>query len=304
MHPYENEHYYEWWYFDARFTNGYSCVAIWHWRNAALTPHLPSIQMYIYTPEGKRHSGLRVINPVECQAKPDICDVTMKDSYVRQQGAVYSLSMLTKGVGCELTFEPQVPGWKHNNGLLYPTSDMIQGWIIACPRANVKGTLHLNGTTIPVEGSGYHDHNWGNALLSDCCNGWYWGRLSDSKYTAIFYKIYQTDNSEQRMLYLADNQCTLLDTDKYQFAVEEEASHEELLSPYAKKIKLNVEQDDIKLEYKLNAINVVEAMRLSKDPLIRADYGRFLADYEGSVSIGQSSDHVHGQGIYERFIFR
>jgi hypothetical protein len=33
LHPYENPEYYEWWYFDARFDNGYSCVATLHRRN-------------------------------------------------------------------------------------------------------------------------------------------------------------------------------------------------------------------------------------------------------------------------------
>ena len=33
LHPYANPAYYEWWYLDARFDNGYSCVLSWHWLN-------------------------------------------------------------------------------------------------------------------------------------------------------------------------------------------------------------------------------------------------------------------------------
>ncbi|MGD0855082.1 MAG: hypothetical protein ABSA18_04685 [Dehalococcoidia bacterium] len=304
LHPLDGSHYYEWWYFDGRFTNGYSFVAIWHWRNSALTPHVPSIQIYIYTPDGKCHQGLRTVNPAECKSKSDNCDITMNDSYVRQQGDVYSLSMLTKGVGCELTFEPLVQGWKHDDGLMCNTANMIHGWVIPCPRANVKGNLYLDGATIPVAGSGYHDHNWGNSSLADFCNGWYWGRISDSQYTAIFNKIFSKDNKELRMFYLANNQCTLLDTSDFQFIADENTMHEGLYNPYPNNIDMNVDQEDIKLKYKLKTLNVVEATKLSKDPNIRADYGRFLADYEAKIQIEKSSDEVHGQGIFERFIFR
>jgi hypothetical protein len=28
-----------------------------------------------------------------------------------------------------------------------------------------------------VQGRGYHDHNWGNFVLSDAFSHWYWGRF-------------------------------------------------------------------------------------------------------------------------------
>ncbi len=33
LHLHKGDGYYEWWYFDAQFDNGYSCVLTWHWRN-------------------------------------------------------------------------------------------------------------------------------------------------------------------------------------------------------------------------------------------------------------------------------
>jgi len=43
----------------------------------------------------------------------------------------------------------------------------------------------INGKTIHLSGTGYHDHNWGNCSMMDVIDNWYWGRGQAGPYTAI-----------------------------------------------------------------------------------------------------------------------
>lgn len=188
LHPLDTAQYYEWWYLDARFNNGYSCVLTWHWRNEFLSPHIPTIQLFIYTPEGKRFIGLEAVDEKECEASRDRCHVKMGNSYLREEAGRYKLAMHARNVGCELEFSAIVPGWKGGNGS-FPGGSLGSawaGWVIPCPRAKVHGKLFIKGQEIAVTGDGYHDHNWGDTDLYNLFKGWYWGRLNDPEYTIIF----------------------------------------------------------------------------------------------------------------------
>ena len=41
------------------------------------------------------------------------------------------------------------------------------------------------GNTLHLEGSGYHDHNWGNASMLELMHHWYWGRAKIGDYKVI-----------------------------------------------------------------------------------------------------------------------
>jgi hypothetical protein len=306
LHPYSDPDYSEFWYADCRSDNGYSCVLTWHWINQFIKPHIPTIQIFVYTPEGKRYVGMEAVDPGDCHASEKICDVKMGSSYLKQEGKVYKMAMHSRGIGCELTFEGTVPGWMHGDGLMIPagTSDIIEGWNIACPRAKVEGKLFIKDKEIAIRGDGYHDHYWGNKDLYDIFMGWYWGRLNDPKYTIIFSNTQILDGTWLPSLYVADDKSTLLATGDYKFKVEKEESDPVTGDKYARIISLKYEGDGLKLDCLLNTKNIVEHGPLPKVNEFNMSNWRFLADYEGQITVDGITEKIKGETIHERLIFR
>lgn len=163
LHPFADEDYYEWWVFDGKYDNGYSSVLTMHWRNGFIKPHIPTLQMYIYSPEEKRHQGLAAIDPTVCWASTEKCDVKMGDSFCRvEEDGRYRVKMQAKKVAVDLTYTPLIPPIKRSPGFfpsLEETGGVYHGWVIVIPKAKIEGTLIVDGQVIRVKGEGYHDHN-------------------------------------------------------------------------------------------------------------------------------------------------
>jgi hypothetical protein len=58
-------------------------------------------------------------------------------------------------------------------------------WLPSVPQGRVQGTLRTPAGATTLEGSGYHDHNWGNAALQTLVHDWYWGRAQVGPYSLI-----------------------------------------------------------------------------------------------------------------------
>lgn len=158
----------------------------WHWRNVSLKPHIPTIQIFVYTPDGTRRVGMAAVEPEEYRACEDRCDVQMGDSFCRQEDGSYRVKMHAKGVGAELVFRSALTGFKLLSGFVYRSSLAEHGDTITVPRGLVEDGLYLDGQVVPVEGWKYHAHNWGSVNMYECFGGWYWGRLFDPDYTLIY----------------------------------------------------------------------------------------------------------------------
>jgi hypothetical protein len=48
--------------------------------------------------------------------------------------------------------------------------------VVPVPEGRLSGTLSIDGQAVSFEGSGYHDHNWGNAPPWALMRNWWWGR--------------------------------------------------------------------------------------------------------------------------------
>ena len=84
-----------------------------------------------------------------------------------------------KNNGVNLTFVGTTKGWK------YTILDR-EGWAVALPKANVYGTITVDGKIINVTGRGYHDHNWNYTIKTKIREwGWYWVRLAGETYNLI-----------------------------------------------------------------------------------------------------------------------
>jgi predicted secreted hydrolase len=308
MHSSDNKDYYEWWYFDARMENGYSCVATFHWLNAFIRPHIPTVQLFIYTPEGKKHIGMAALKVDECFSSPSKCDVKMGENFARQENNIYQIRLHARNLGVELTYHRCIPGWKQNGtGYLYDNGTQKQGWIISAPRSDVEGKLFINGETINVRGQGYHDKNWGNSNIYDCFSGWYWGRLYDSQFTLIYYWLFPADNTEHiisRLLLAKDNKPILISND-YEFSVSQSEACNLFGKPLPRKIVINNEpRSEIKFHCELNTTEIVERDRLPKISEWDQYHWRFLGQYNIEVTDKAGAYQSSGIALHEHLRFR
>jgi hypothetical protein len=77
----------------------------------------------------------------------------------------------------KLYYDRETSSWfagDHMNVGPLPWEQM--SWLLYMPRANVYGTLTINGHTYNVDCSGYHDHNWGQWDFSSVV--WNWAQYS------------------------------------------------------------------------------------------------------------------------------
>ena len=80
----------------------------------------------------------------------------------------------------------------------------------------VGGKLILSGEELPVNGVGYHDHNWGNTDMSLSRAGWGWGRMYDPVFTFVYGWFIAKDGEETKpQLYLSMNDQVIFASNLY-----------------------------------------------------------------------------------------
>ncbi|WP_421856218.1 hypothetical protein [Oricola sp.] len=73
--------------------------------------------------------------------------------------------------------EARAPAHRPGTGFWSNNADEnFFAWLCVVPEGRMAGTVTMNSETVEVEGSGYHDHNWGNVPMDVLLGRWYWGR--------------------------------------------------------------------------------------------------------------------------------
>jgi predicted secreted hydrolase len=172
--------FFEWWYFDAAFDNGYRLVAILHSSLYNAVDHKPTVDVRVTPPNGASVVAIGRYSRADYRAAAARCDVQIAGCHaVAVDPNHYVLSLRQGDVAADLVYESHLPGWRPGTG--YLLADEATGhffkWVVPLPRAEVSGTLTVAGQRMAVQGVGYHDHNWGNLVLADAFSGWCWGRF-------------------------------------------------------------------------------------------------------------------------------
>lgn len=191
-HSFSSDEYFEWWYMDAAFDNGYSFVTSWQMAQMKFKGVLMPfrlIEFSIYDPQGKKTAVVPTFKAEDYSSSSKSCDVRMGSHYIRGDYPRYDIKFHDSNIGCELTFENLTHGFKRPpDGVKYFSQEPPRyfGWAVAQPNARVTGKLFIEGKEIPVSGTGYHDHNWGNCRMQELYNWWHWGRYQRPDYTIIY----------------------------------------------------------------------------------------------------------------------
>ncbi|CAA0106190.1 Uncharacterised protein [BD1-7 clade bacterium] len=173
---------FEWWYFDAELTDGTKIVVVFHTKSMFAVAEEASPRFTIdITPPGQDTIKVGgVFEPEEASFSEEGFNLTMGPNfgYGDLDEAVIHAEFAPAGIAVDFTFNRIVPSWRPANGHWYfnKNEDTFFAWLPSMPKAEVTGSLTVQGQTVEVSGSGYHDHNWGNAGMDTMFSNWWWSR--------------------------------------------------------------------------------------------------------------------------------
>ncbi len=178
----------EWWYFnfaEPGGTSGYVSFIADRAQNVLVSvalrqPNRPAVRWQ------DTHTGATVpLSGTTYRAGPHVIEL---------RGGVYHLRLLRPGFSADLRFRP-VPH------LYFPPVEwragmFRSGYVVPALRASVVGWVRVGAETIRVDGTGYHDHNWGVWQSVT----WEWGTASVPQYALLAGLVRHPSLAAQEML--------------------------------------------------------------------------------------------------------
>ncbi|RPI91710.1 MAG: hypothetical protein EHM32_10270 [Spirochaetales bacterium] len=230
----------------------------------------------------------------------------MGKSSIRDYGDHYRVAMDIKGDGFELVMKNTVPPWKPGTGYNYKNEEngKVAGWVVPVPAARVEGTLCVKGETISVQGSGYHDHNWGNYHTAETFRGWYWGRVHQERYSIDYGWVLPRDKGMPVVspLLIARDGAILLSTDMMEAELGDFKVDDKTGQRYPGRQAFSTDALGVRMRLEIETLRVVEQMKLPKTTDWEQYYMRFIADYSLTVSADGEEDAVKGEMLHEYVI--
>ncbi|MBN1217460.1 MAG: hypothetical protein JXM69_00910 [Anaerolineae bacterium] len=187
-HQLPGDKFFEWWYFDARFDNGYQLVVAFHTALFNVVSRPAAIAVHLYAPDGSKEVEVAVFKSPDVRNTVERCDVQIGSSRAWDKGDRYIIALEQGPIRANLEYHKEVEGVQIGTGVLFEDSASGQSfhWVVPLPRASVSGWLGIGDERVAVSGIGYHDHNWGNLDLYQAFHHWIWGRVLADEYTMVF----------------------------------------------------------------------------------------------------------------------
>jgi hypothetical protein len=273
--------FFEWWYFDAYFDNGYHLVVALHTALLSITSRPAVIEVRLYGPAGRRGAAeVATFKPSEVRSAVARCDVELGPSRVWDAGDYYGVYVEQGVVRASLEYHREVEGLQIGTGVLFadPVSGQSFHWVIPLPRASVSGWLQVGDERMDVTGVGYHDHNWGNLDLRDVLQRWTWGRVVADEYTMIFWDLFGRGavHSRTTLFMLWQGSELLLSTDQAKiYSVESQIEGRTDSCP--NHIKLQVDDGLLHVRAVLRARRVFDVTDFAQ-PRFRGESARRVAE--------------------------
>ncbi|MBQ9853264.1 MAG: hypothetical protein IJO69_04260 [Ruminiclostridium sp.] len=184
----------EWWYFDADMEDG-TKVGVNFATNPPFRPdeagYHPFVYYNIQFPDGSVETDARFYDASECSFGAGNCDVRCGVNVFRGDLSCYELHVEheEKGISIDLTLESTVTPWRPGTAYMGKDDGNFFTWLCAVPRGSVSGSITCGGKRVPVQGVGYHDHQWGTSENYQFWNRWFWGRQQTGEYTVLLFDL-------------------------------------------------------------------------------------------------------------------
>ena len=180
---------YEWWYFDAHLDDGSTLVVVFFPKPMAPMRKglAPMINIEFDRPDGTSYKRDMKFGADEFSAAKDQCDVKIAHNYFRGDLEQYEIHVRDERIDVKLDVVRTTDSWRADTGHQFfgEKRDVFGAWLVPVPQGRVRARIALDGKEEALEGSCYHDHNWGNVNMMDVRNHWYWARTELGPYTVV-----------------------------------------------------------------------------------------------------------------------
>lgn len=312
---------FEWWYFDASFSDGSSAVIVFSTKSIldpAGKPD-PEVNIVITDSEGNIFTSSDKPGMDNFSASSKGLYVKTGNSFAKGSFSRCKIHYSKNDISADLELVSQAPPWRPGSGKIYfdGSSEKYFAWLAAIPYGRVKGTLRYNGKTVEVAGSGYHDHNWGSVRLNKVMTQWYWGRSRIDDYTIIFSEMLTAPKYGSLKLpvfFIAKGNTIILDKDfDFTFKPDSWKRHNGGRD-YPEEIQILVSGKDTQAELNITDPKIIEAkallegapriIRTAAGLFVNPYYFRFKSNYDLELLTDGKSERIKGDGIFEIMMLR
>ncbi len=312
---------FEWWYFDASFTDGSTAVIVFSTKNILRPAGKadPEVSIVITRSSGDKITVFDNPGIKYFEASDEFLDVKISSSYVKGDLSRCFVHFSRDNIEADLTFTSKTPSWRPGSGKIYfdQKKEKYFAWLPAIPFGNVEGTLKYDGKEIKVTGTGYHDHNWGNVRLDKVMAQWYWGRARINDYTLIFSQMLTSPkygSIKVPVFYIAKGN-DILSSSNFGFSFTPSSwSKHSGGRDYPEKIMLNVKQKEMEISIIITDPVFIEAKDLLEDLpwIVRGIikiytlpyYFRFSAKFKLEFRRNNRIIEKNGTGIFEMMLLK
>ena len=180
---------YEWWYIDSHYPDGTILVIFFFSKSpiAVDGPIKPMSTMELTLPDGRKFSEEVHATLEQSHYSKDRCDVTIGDCHMEGDLKQYQIVFRGKTMSATMELRNTVPAWRSQCGpiLFGDQEEYYFNWLPATPEGIAIADVTYPEGQLHLEGSGYHDHNWGNLSMLKLMHHWYWGRAKIGDYKVI-----------------------------------------------------------------------------------------------------------------------
>ena len=188
---------YEWWYFDAHLDDGASVVVVFYTKpnvspNSLLAPR---ITIELTLPDGRSFEKFLDVGPEQFSASKSGCDVRIGTSRFVGDLGRYHITATIEQISVDIELTGAVRAWRPKSGHLYfgdEGREKLFAWLPSVPHGLANVRYRIGTEEHRATGSGYHDHNWGDAPMQTLMHNWHWARASIGPYTVIAAHITAT----------------------------------------------------------------------------------------------------------------
>ena len=181
---------YEWWYYDSHYPDG-TVLVIFFFSKMPIDvdgPIKPIATMELTLPDGRKLSEEVYATVEESHYAKDRCDVRIGECHCSGDLRHYDVVFCGKTMSAHLTLDGTIRAWRSQTGSIFfgDSEEHYFAWLPAIPEGVAVADISYDGgKELHLEGSGYHDHNWGNISMIKLMHHWYWGRAKIGDYKVI-----------------------------------------------------------------------------------------------------------------------